>query len=214
MSISVSEIVIKLAHRDDPRTEATVQADIRQLLLTLELNLHDDELQDIVLEAQVGDRRRIDIEVGATVIEVKKDLRRGNVRREAVSQLEGYVAAREQSMGQRYVGVVTDGAEWRCYHLDHGKLVEVSTHLVADRPDVDALAYWLEGVLATTRDVKPLGDVVRCRLGVGEQRLPARSGDSPGPLRRASGPARHPNETPSVGSSSQNRLGHAVPGRR
>jgi hypothetical protein len=69
------------------------------------------------LETQTGDRKRIDIEVGSTVIEVKKDLRSENVLRDALGQLQGYVDARERRYGRRYVGIVTDGAEWRCYHL-------------------------------------------------------------------------------------------------
>lgn len=167
MQTTVTELVSKLARRDEPRTEATLQADLRQLLLCLDLNLGDQDLKDVTLEAPVGDGRRIDIELGATVIEVKKDLRIGNVRREAVGQLEGYVAARERTMAQRYVGVLTDGAEWRCYHLVRGSLVEVSMHDVTAKSDADALSTWLEGVLATTRDVNPRAEVVRLRLGVG-----------------------------------------------
>ena len=66
----MQELVAKLADRETSRTEAMIQADVRQLLLQAPLDLDDDDLQDIVLESQVGDRRRIDVEVGTTVIEV------------------------------------------------------------------------------------------------------------------------------------------------
>ena len=46
------------------------------------------------------------------MFEVKKDLRVGNVREDAVEQLAGYVRQRTDAMNQRYVGVLTDGAEW------------------------------------------------------------------------------------------------------
>src|SRR5689334_22222157 len=87
------------------------------LLATAPLQLQPHELIDIVLESPAGQRRRIDVEVGFTVFEVKRDLRIGKVRADAVDQLAGYVLARGSDTGQRYVGVLTDGAEWHLYHL-------------------------------------------------------------------------------------------------
>lgn len=162
-------LVAKIASRDAPRTEADLQAQVRQLLVTAkDIGLADEELQNIQLESQVGSGRRIDIEVGSAVLELKKDLRVGNVRVDAVTQLAGYVEAREKKFGSRYVGVLTDGAEWRCYHLRDGALSEVSSHEVsAKRPDVNALVVWLEGVLATGRDLLPKPEIIRERLGAG-----------------------------------------------
>jgi hypothetical protein len=76
MASPLEPLIAKLADRDGARTEADVQADVRQLLLEGQFNLGEK----VLLERQVGDRRRIDVEVGCTVIEVKKDLRVGNVR--------------------------------------------------------------------------------------------------------------------------------------
>jgi hypothetical protein len=64
--------------------EANVQAHIQTLLLYGGLNLGEDDLVTVELEAQAGGGRRIDIETGLTVIEVKRDLRQGNVREEAI----------------------------------------------------------------------------------------------------------------------------------
>src|SRR5690606_18532665 len=89
-------IVSEVARREHPRTEATLQAQVRQLLLTAPLDLDADHV--VELEAQVGDGRRIDVEVGFTVIEVKKDLRKGRVRENAVEQLAGYVQHRTKSL--------------------------------------------------------------------------------------------------------------------
>ncbi len=142
-----------------------MQADVRQLLLTGGLGLGDHDL-DVQLETQVGDRRRIDVEVGFTVIEVKKDLRNAGVVRAAEEQLAGYVRARAARTGQRYVGVLTDGREWRAYHEQQGKLVDVTQHVVSPaKPDADALLFWLEGVLATRQGVAPTPDEIRARLG-------------------------------------------------
>jgi hypothetical protein len=65
------------------------------------------------------------VEVGSTVIEVKRDLRRERVKREAEEQLAGYVEFRMNQTGLRYVGVLTDGTEWICYDLVSGHLRQV-----------------------------------------------------------------------------------------
>src|SRR6266540_1119442 len=165
-------LISALANRSQPRTEAMVQADVRRLLIEAPLGLDEDQV--VVLEAPVEGRRRIDVEVGYTVIEVKKDLRPGRVLADAEVQLAGYVQARTQELGQRYVGVLTDGAEWRAYHLRDGVLVEVAALVVsASQPDVDELLVWLEGVLATVQGPRPTpGEVAR----VAAERPPVRAG--------------------------------------
>lgn len=161
----LSGVLRRLADRDRVRSEATVQADVRQLLLAGDLGLAEHDL-DISMEAQVGDRRRIDVEIGFTVIEVKKDLRNPAVVGQAVKQLAGYVTARTNQTGQRYVGVLTDGAAWLAYHLRDGTLAEVTRHEVKPtRPDSTAFLYWLEGVLATRHDVPPTPAEIAQRVG-------------------------------------------------
>jgi hypothetical protein len=86
-------------------------------------------LTDVFLESPLGDRRRIDVEAGSTVIEVKRDLRRERIRLEAEIQLAGYVEFRMNQTGLRYVGILTDGTEWRCYDLVNSALRQVSPPL-------------------------------------------------------------------------------------
>lgn len=163
----LQEIVRRLVARDARRSEADVQSDVKLFLTTAALNLREENLE-IRLESPVGRVRRIDVEIGATVIEVKKDLRIGNVRTDAIEQLAGYVRERQTEFACRYVGVLTDGAEWSCHHLVGGKLSEVSQMtLDGDRNDHDKLASWLEGVLATTRDVQPTPEIIARQLGSG-----------------------------------------------
>jgi hypothetical protein len=128
-----------------------------------------DAPQIVNLEVQTSDgtRRRIDIEAGFTVIEVKKDLRVGNVRRDALEQLSSYVTAQTERLGQRYVGVLTDGAEWLLCHLRVDQtLTVVSEHYVDQRsPDVEAVLTWLSAVLATESAVRPTPLEIERRLG-------------------------------------------------
>ncbi|WP_088989119.1 class I SAM-dependent methyltransferase [Micromonospora chokoriensis] len=161
---SLQPLLARIADRPVTRSEATLQADIRQLLLAGDFSLADSHL-DINLEAPAGNGR-IDIEVGYTVIEVKRRLQNGRVLREAERQLGGYVRSRSQESGQRYVGILTDGATWRAYQLTGNSLALIDSHtLAAARPDGLALFYWLEGVLATSQRVRPEPAEVARRLG-------------------------------------------------
>lgn len=145
-----------------------MQADVRSLLLNAPLQLGEGDVKEVVLESSVGQRRRIDVETGMTVIEVKRDLRKGKVIDDAIEQLRGYVGTRERETDCRYVGILTDGAEWRCYHLTTAGLQEVAAlTLRKGRPDLEALLIWLEGVLATVRGIKPTPDEITRRLGAG-----------------------------------------------
>src|SRR5699024_2237011 len=110
MTEDTSAIVSRLAERRPGISEATIQSDIRNLILPAGLNLtYDDGEESVELEAQVGDgtRRRIDIEVSTTVIEVKKDLDRSNSLGEGESQLGGYVRQRVNQTGARFYGILS-----------------------------------------------------------------------------------------------------------
>jgi hypothetical protein len=156
----------RLVRRDERRSESEIQADVRHLILTSPFEIEEADISIVALESPVGDRRRIDVEVGSTVIEVKRDLRRDKARREAEEQLAGYFDFRTIQTGLRYVGVLTDGTEWICYHLREGKLSEVSKIILEDTAaDVERLFVWLEGVLATARNIAPTAENIEARLG-------------------------------------------------
>ncbi|MGW7301912.1 N-6 DNA methylase [Streptomyces sp. NPDC054829] len=159
-------LVQKVAKPDPERTESDLQSDVKSLLLALNLNV---SRKDLHLEAPLrdGTRRRIDIEIGQTVIETKKDLQRAGVLDEAVKQLAGYVKKRTEQLGARYLGVLTDGASWHLYELVENDLRLVTTHVVnSDDPDVEKLQVWLEVVLATQTAIKPTPEEITRRLGV------------------------------------------------
>ena len=163
-STRLMDTFARLVTRDNHRTEAEIQADVRQFILDAPFELEDNDLSIVHLESQVGDGRRIDVEVGATVIEVKRDLRPERVRNEATEQLAGYVAMRAEQTGLRYVGILTDGTVWYCYHLKDGALCQVS-NIVVDTGDLEQLIVWLEGVLATIHGLVPTADSMEARLG-------------------------------------------------
>ncbi|MEO0608417.1 MAG: hypothetical protein AAFY82_09315, partial [Pseudomonadota bacterium] len=86
---SLSKIFHRLVETDKRRSEADIQAEVRQFILSAPFQLDDEDLEDVKLESPLGDRRRIDVEVGATVIEVKRDLGPKKVKLDAIEQLKG-----------------------------------------------------------------------------------------------------------------------------
>lgn len=145
------------------RSEATIQSDVRMLLLAADLGLDENDLQ-VDLETPVRGGRRIDVEVGCTVIEVKKSLDSPRAAAAAAEQLAGYVRERQEELGQRYVGILTDGRTWIAHHEVDGDLAEV-TRIKAKPTEPRRLTLWLEGVLATRDGVRPTPTEIAARLG-------------------------------------------------
>lgn len=174
-AIDLQALGLRLAHRAGPgRSEADVQSDIRTLLLAGGLELRDEDLLVPRLEAPAGDLRRIDIELGYTVLEVKRNLLAMGVRQRAEPQLAGYLHQRQGETGQRYVGILTDGADWLLFYLaPDGALREVSAfRLRAPEPDVEGLRVWLEGVMATAQAIAPMPLEIERRLGAESEDAP------------------------------------------
>lgn len=165
-SVAIDSAVARLAARDAARTEADLQADIYLLLTTGGLNLQPDDVARLEVPTGDGTRRRIDVEIGSTVIEVKRDLRIAGVLGDAEQQLAGYVHAQTARLGVRYLGILTDGTEWRLYRLHDGSLRPVSElSLNPTKPDADRLIVWLEAILATRESVPPSPLEIERRLG-------------------------------------------------
>lgn len=164
-------IVDRITRRDAVRAEATLQADIRSFILTADLNVSDGQMYNVPMESQIGDgsRHRIDIETGSTVIEVKKDLRAGSTKPDAEEQLGGYVQARRRQTGARFIGVLTDGADWYLYvpDPDGDSVIEASHLRTTSRKDTEKLRYWLGTILATREGLTPSATTIEQELGAG-----------------------------------------------
>jgi hypothetical protein len=146
------------------RTEADIQSDVRMLLLTDVFDLDAPRLEE-----QVGDgtRRRIDIAVGATVIEVKKSLDVEALIHGYEEQLAGYVQQRVEQHGSRYNGILTDGRKWWLYEADPatGHLARRSSFELTAADRGSALNEWLQAVLATRANIIPRQRTIEAYLG-------------------------------------------------
>jgi SAM-dependent methyltransferase len=163
---TIQDICRRLAAGSQGRTEADVQSDVRKFLLDAPLDLDGGDLTEVLLEAQAGGGRRIDVEAGNAAIEVKKTLTSGKIFSDARQQLAGYVETRTDELGQRYVGILTDGKRWLLHQLLlNGELVEVDRFDLTGGDDAPALAAWLEAVLVTAVQVTPTPKEVTRVLG-------------------------------------------------
>lgn len=161
-----AEAVQRLAARSLAQTEADLQSDVQTLLVTGGFDL--DASQVVRLESPTGDgtRRRIDVEVGSCIFELKKDLRAERARARAEEQLAGYVQQREEELGTRVAGVLTDGTVWRLYRLKSDELYFVTELTLSETdPDVERLIAWLDSVLAVRDRVAPTPQTIHEMLG-------------------------------------------------
>lgn len=136
----------------------------------------------------VDNSGRIDVAWGATVIELKSDLRREE--RDVVARMPDYLAdaSRGSAPGRTTVGLATDGATLLAYTLDRGALASIGRYEV-DVEHPERLLSWLEPLLSPVPEVMPTPIAValtfgRYSLAFGRahaelQRLWAEVGDHP-----------------------------------
>lgn len=163
MTFHLEQCLERLATRNPGRTEADIQADVRDVLLYGGFELGDE---NVLLESPAPDRRRIDVEVGALVIECKRDLQSARNLEDGEIQLAGYLTDRQAQKLGFYVGILTDGVSWRCYRTnDHGYEVVSVLELRTGQIDERRFRWWLGSLLATERQIAPTAASIEERLG-------------------------------------------------
>jgi SAM-dependent methyltransferase len=151
-----------LATRNPGRSEADIQARVRDVLVYGGFELGDES---VALESPTDDHRRLDVEVGAVIIECKKDLRPPSQLARAETQIGEYLAEKAAG-GSTYAGVLTDGAIWRLYRPQDGQSELVDElKLAPSSIDDRRFRWWLGAVLATERQVAPTAAAIEERLG-------------------------------------------------
>lgn len=164
-----SNLVDRLIAVDTPgRTEADIQSDINMLLQSAPGLLSDlGGIPRLEEQLQDGTRRRIDIAIGATVIETKKKLTTLEDASSYIDQLQAYVETRMQQTGSRYNGILSDGRHYWLFEQDPNsrKFVLQTTFTLASVNSIDSLISWLQAVLALPTAVVPSPDVIETTLG-------------------------------------------------
>lgn len=112
----------------------------------------------------VDNSGRIDVAWGATVIELKTDLRREE--RDVLARMPDYLAdaSRGGAPGRTAVGVATDGATLLAYTIDRGELAQIGRYEV-DVEHPERLLSWLEPLLSPVPEVMPTPIAVALAFG-------------------------------------------------
>jgi SAM-dependent methyltransferase len=112
----------------------------------------------------VDNSGRVDVAWGATVIELKSDLRREE--RDVVARMPDYLAdaGQRSSPDRTTVGLATDGATFLAYTLDRGTLALIGRYDVEVEHPARLLS-WLEPLLSPVPDVMPTPIAVALTFG-------------------------------------------------
>jgi len=129
-------------------------------LCAVGLGLPDDAVNFEVPIPEV--RGRLDAIFGATIFELKRDLRKE--LSEAERQLQRYLGEREHATGQRFLGVATDGASFVAYQLNHGRLVRLEEH-IPEVSDPRRFLSWLDTAITVRADLMPDPQTMRAEFG-------------------------------------------------
>ncbi|MGQ4892092.1 MAG: N-6 DNA methylase [Candidatus Njordarchaeia archaeon] len=108
-----------------------------------------------------GFRGRADYLHTGVILEVKVDLKRE--LKTAEEELKNYLSAKAVE-GENYIGIATDGLEWRSYILEKGELKEISVFKVND--NAEDFVVWLDAYFLTKRGVKPSAEDLQIKFGL------------------------------------------------
>lgn len=159
--------------RKPGRAEADAHAAIASFLTLANLGLGEKQVAKLEEPTGDGTRRRIDVSYGRLIIEVKKDLTAKNAVEHAEPQLAGYLKIKNESTGEVFAGIITDGVLWRLYvlHVDGLALVAEFKLAKVDPDSVERLQTWLDAILLTGPKLLATKERIKERLGSSSPRF-------------------------------------------
>jgi hypothetical protein len=136
-----------------------VKADFRQLLI----EEFGAELAALDFERRVPEvKGRLDALIGRTIFEAKRNL--DSEWDDVVRRMPDYLADREREVGERFVGVASDGLKWVVFEREDDSLIKVKeTILDPDKPEI--FLAWLDGAIALKSALPPDPLTIRIELG-------------------------------------------------
>jgi SAM-dependent methyltransferase len=139
--------------------------DVARLLLTHGLGLSESDFT--VNDGRVANEYVIEIATGATILLITNDLQVTGTAKSAQEQLDRQLALHDNDTSRRWIGVLTDGIEWRIYRRILAKCHEIHATFAIEkaRPNVDDLLAWLESILSTGHELEPTPDEIVAKLG-------------------------------------------------
>ncbi|MYD09727.1 MAG: N-6 DNA methylase [Chloroflexi bacterium] len=126
------------------------------------VSYEDIELEHTVTMTRVQKHGYIDALLGDLIIEFKRDI---NTDLGAnIDQLAAYM--RDMPELNRYVGMLTDGIEFRTYVLDDAKEAKEADEFNISRVNAEFAYLWLDSYLFSRQNIEPTADDIVQRFGV------------------------------------------------
>lgn len=156
----LADVLDRLATATNGRTEADIQADVRDVLLNADFDLVDDE---VLLEAPTANGGRLDVTKGTLIIECKRRVATsGTGVAQQRGQLEGYLLGEPT----KPFGVLTDGVRWEMFRRVGSDVLLVGERVhVPGKIDLAAFRQWLGAAISTEHDLAPDTWAIESRLG-------------------------------------------------
>ena len=145
-----------ITQRSSGRNGIEMRTNVCELLLAGDLGLSEHDLT-IDKESAREKQHYIVIRRARVVIKISEDIGADDPLESGERWIETYLSARMNETSYRHLGILTDGAEWRLYHLMDDKLHQVGAAVTVGESESDPgkLLAWLEAVLATRQQIIP-----------------------------------------------------------
>ena len=126
------------------------------------VNYEDVELEHHVTMTKVQKHGYVDALLGDLLIEFKRDIKTDLGAN--IDQLSDYM--RDMPELHRYVGMLTDGIEFRTYVLDENEEAKEADQFNISKVDAEFAYLWLDSYLFSRQNIEPTADDIVQRFGV------------------------------------------------
>ncbi|MDE2774526.1 MAG: N-6 DNA methylase [Chloroflexota bacterium] len=126
------------------------------------VNYEDIELEHHVTMSKVQKHGYVDALLGDLLIEFKRDIK--TELGSNIEQLQNYM--REMPELHRYVGMLTDGVDFRTYVLDDSEDLREVDQVTISNSEPDTVYLWLDAYLFSSTNIEPTADDIVQRFGV------------------------------------------------
>ena len=130
-------------------------------ILKEQLDAKDDE---IAFEEKLTCRGRIDALWGRNIFEVKRDLKKE--LSDAKSQIKRYIQSKEEESKIKYVGIATDGQQYKAYFL-HNNELKLINEFVLNKDKASEFIQWLESMILIKSQLSATPEIICKEIGQG-----------------------------------------------
>ena len=119
--------------------------------------------QNIEFEKRLKVNGRMDAITGRTIFEFKSNLKKET--KAAEEQLQGYLSECEEETEKRFVGIATDGTEYRAYGMNEESVPFITESYKTDASNPRSLLQWLGRICAFQTELAPDYESIKKEFG-------------------------------------------------